>query len=79
MPTIEERVAVLEANQHSTTVDVVAITAAVDLLSKQLTSEVRALSEKLSQRPSWFVTVLLTFLSSSCVGLLVAFITQTTH
>lgn len=73
-PTIEERVAVLESRQHDTTSDVASITAAVDRLSQQLATEVRVLTEKLSARPSWFVTTLLTLLSSAFVGMLVAYL-----
>lgn len=65
MQTDSERIATLEAQMIDTKGDVRAIFVKLEDLSNRLVS-----------RPSWAVTMILTFLSSSTVGLAVALATS---
>ena len=39
---------------------------------KDMKTDIKDIKDRLLGRPTWFVTIALTFLSSTCVGLLIA-------
>jgi hypothetical protein len=65
MQSLDERVSVLESQMNDTRSDIRAIM-----------EELKDLANQLVGRPSWMVTIIITILSSACVGLMVALATR---
>lgn len=68
----EERVGVVEAGISEVRSDVTDLRKEVRYDMGEIRKDVAAIRDSLAGRPSWAVSMIITILASSCVGLLVA-------